>query len=246
MKKILLTFSVLLFSIITFAQTEPDTTVTDFSRGKRDKLKREDFVVSELFCDFWQNLPTQPDVMKSKTLNRGYNAYAMYDNPLGKSNISLAFGVGITINNLYSNAMPFEVLDSTGNVTGKTEFLNIPDNIKYKNNKMTLFYVDVPFEIRIRTKNAGDNFKFNIGVKAGYMLQSHTKYEGDRFDNIAGKIKYKEYNIPNIEKLKYGVTARIGYGKYNVSVYYSLSKLFTAAKGPEMYPISVGIALTPF
>jgi len=229
-----------------YAQTELDTIITDITYNDKSKLKKEDFLISEFFSDIWQNTPTQPASLKPKLINRGYNAYAMLDNPIMNSNFSFAFGIGISIHNLYSNCIPTEVLDTSGKPTGVTEFLAIPDNIKYKKNKLSLFYTDIPLELRFRTKNSSNNFKIAAGFKVGYLLQSHIKYEGDRFDNIEGTIKYKEYKIANIETLRYGVTGRIGYGRYNLNVYYALTNLFAEGKGPEMYPISVGLAVTPF
>jgi len=249
MKKILLSSIALLFAAILFAQTEPDTVTTelvikDFTKGK---MAKEDYFISDIFTDFWQNTPTSPDVLKPKTINRGYNAYFMNDNPIGNSNFSFAIGLGVSVHNMYSNCIPFEKRDSLNNPLGETEFVEIPGNIDYKKNKMTLFYGDIPLELRFRTKNSGDKFKIALGVKAGYLIQSHTKYIGDRLDNLKGTIKYKEFNIPNIEKLRYGVTARIGYGKFNISGYYALTSLFDKGKGPEdMFPISVGVAVTPF
>jgi len=241
MKNLFLALIAFLITSLSYAQTEPDTTITDFT--KPDKLKKEDLIIIEAYTDIWQNTPA---VLKTKTLNRGYNFYFLNDNPLGKSNFSIAYGIGVSAQNMYSNCMPFEVLDTAGAATGKTEFIMIPDNIKYSKNKLTLFYADIPVEFRFRTMNAKDNFKIAIGFKAGYLVQSHTKYKGDRLDNIAGTIKYKVFDIPNIEKLRYGVTARIGFGRYNISGYYSLTTLFGSGVGPEMFPISVGIAVAPF
>lgn len=246
MRKLIVIAILFAYMAPAMAQTEPDTVVTDYSRQPKDKLKKEDFFISDIFTDVWQNTPTQPDPLETKTLNRGYNAAFMLDNPLGNSNFSLAIGLGISVHNMYSNAMPFEKMDTAGNMLGETEFLKIPDNISYSKNKLTLFYTDIPVEIRFRTKNVSDNFKVAVGFKAGYLMQSHTKYQGDRLDNIKGDIKFKQYDIPNIEKLRYGVTARIGYGRFNVTGYYSLTTLFAKDKGPEMFPISVGVAVTPF
>jgi hypothetical protein len=57
-------------------------------------------------------------------------------------------------------------------------------------------------------------------------------------------VKFKD--VPNIEKLRYGVTARVGWKFINLMGFYSLTDLFTKDKGPEIYPISIGISLMPF
>ena len=246
MKNLLFTVVLFFIAIVTYAQSESDTTITDLSHTGNNKLKKDDFNINEFFTDIWQKTPSQPDNLKTKAINRGYNVYFMMDNPLGKSNISIAYGIGVSVHNMYSNCMPVDVLDTALKPIGKTEFRAIPENIKYENNKITLFYGDIPLELRFRTKKTPNNFKFAIGFKVGYLLQSHIKYEGDRLDNIKGTIKYKTYDIPNIEKLHYSVTARLGFGRYSISGAYSLTTLFKGDKGPEMFPISVGIAVTPF
>ena len=53
-------------------------------------------------------------------------------------------------------------------------------------------YVDVPLEIRFKTKADAQNqsFKFAVGFKGGYLVNSHTKYK-----DSGGKIKI--YDIKN-------------------------------------------------
>ena len=76
------------------------------------------------------------------------------------------------------------------------------------------------------------------------LISSHTKYvgEGMSFGTYQDKMKVKHYSVPNINKFRYGVTARFGYGPFNLIAYYSLSKLFEDNLGPELTPISVGIS----
>ena len=64
---------------------------------------------------------------------------------------------------------------------------------------------------------------------------------GSNFD-----VTQKTTDVRNLESIRFGPTLRIGYDWFNISAYYSLSKFFVKDKGPEMYPISVGITFTPF
>ncbi len=193
-----------------------------------------------IFTDIWQN---KPDSMNIKTLNRGINIFGMYNIPIKESNFSLAVGMEICTHNLYSDSRPD--IDSSGNTFfTKISKIAVNDKDNYKKNKLTVSFFDIPVELRLKTKN---EFRFAVGFKAGIKLNEHTKYKGD--DYINGKddeIKFKEYNISNLETYRYCITGRIGYKWLNLTACYSLSKLFKKDKGPDMYPISVGISLIPY
>ncbi len=250
MKKILL---MLVGCFLVFAASAQDK--EDIKKGTFGKLTQADRVVFNIFTDIWMNVPG--DSMSVKKINRGADFYIMKEFPFGKSNFSFAVGLGVGCNNLYSNAMPVKsfTLDTLGvkNYDGTTVFKKIPSfspdgkqEINFKNNKFTTVFLDIPLEFRYRMKN--NAFKIYLGGKIGLMLSNHTKYNGDNYneDYPTGNIRFKEYKIANVEKYRYGVTARIGWKWIQVYGYYSLSKLFKKDKGPDMYPISVGLTISPY
>jgi hypothetical protein len=222
-------------------------------KGALSVLTQSDRIVFNIYSDIWMNAPTGS--MTIKKINRGADFYLMKEFPFGKSNFSFALGLGIGCHNLYSDATPGYALDSNGAkiFDGSTVFTKIPDSsldkkqpINWKNNKFTQVYLDIPLEFRYRLKN--NAFKVYLGGKVGLMLSNHTKYNGDDYtENYpTGNIRIKEYKIPNVQKFRYGLTARIGWKWIQVYGYYSLSKLFIKDKGPEMYPISVGLTISPY
>jgi hypothetical protein len=187
-----------------------------------------------LFNDFWLNPPTD---MKVRAINQGVQVFGTYNMPFGKSNFSFAIGVGISIHNLYWNYR-FQG-DSVS-----FQFVKIEDSLDYKRSKLTMPYVEVPLEFRLKTNN---KISVGIGFKVGYMVYAHAKYVGDDYlFNSANTLKASFKGIQNIEKFAYGPTLRLGYKWFNVSGYYSLSSVFQKGKGPDMYPISVGFVLMPF
>ena len=218
----------------------------------KPKLTQTDVVRMDIFSDIWMNLPSDT-TMKPKQINRGVNIAYMRDFPFGRSNFSLGLGVGISCHNLYSNGQPGRefTYDSNGTIqyTGKTVFFKIPskvgnEEIDVKNNKLTTVFAEIPLEFRYRTRN--NQFKLYIGGKFGMLLSSYNKYHGDDFRNDpANTIRIKEYKVYNIETYHYGLTLRIGWKYVQAYGYYSLSHLFKKGKGPEMYPISVGLTFTP-
>lgn len=223
MKRILaLTLSLLLI-VPVFSQEEepPKSTKKKFNFG------------IDLFSDIWQDTPEN---LELKTVNKGASIFGMYNYQFGKSNFSFAFGVGIGSHNLYNNSFVNELNDSTF-------FTKIPDSIDYKKNKVSLTYLDVPFEFRLKTKG---KFRMALGFKAGMLINKHTKYKGDDPMGGSGETILKSTRVKSLESFRYGPTFRIGYKWFNVMAYYQLSNLFKPDKGPEMAPISVGISLMPF
>ncbi|MEI6852949.1 MAG: outer membrane beta-barrel protein [Bacteroidota bacterium] len=250
MKKILL---IALGCFLVYSANAQDK--EDVKKGTFGKLTQADRLVFNIFSDIWMGAPT--DSMSIKKINRGADFYVMKEFPFGKSNFSFALGLGVGCNNLYSNAMPVKSfsLDSLGAKVydGKTVFTKIPSfspdgrqPINFKNNKFTQVYLDIPLEFRYRMKN--NAFKFYLGGKVGLMLSNHTKYNGDDYtENYpTGTMRIKEYKIANVSKYRYGITARIGWKWIQVYGYYSLSKLFKKDLGPDMYPISVGLTISPY
>lgn len=232
MKKITLIIVSLFFAVSINAQDAQDVS------GAAKKLPKGERLLIGVYQDMWQDMPNDIDL---RTINQGFTVSTMFDFPIKSSNFSLAPGIGVGVHNLFSDAMIPANSDST-------VFSPIPDSISYDNNKLTLSYLDVPFEIRYRTKHEkkSKQFKIAIGGKVGLLLASHTKYKGDSFAEKNTKVKQKEFDIDNTENLRYGLTFRVGRGVWNLFGYYSLSKVFKDEKGPEIYPISAGIMLTPF
>jgi len=233
MKKLLLILSVIFISVNAFSQNEQNssTKITGkFSSG------------IDVFTDIWQGVP---DSISVKPFNLGTSLYVLYGDQIGKSNLSYAIGLGITAHNLKSNAL-IEV--DTSNNLSVSKFYKIPskvngESISYKRNKLSVVYLDIPMELRYKTKN---DMKFALGFKLGFLVGSHTKYKGDDLDGGTESHKIKQSDVKNLESMNYGITGRIGYKWINLTGYYSLANIFKKDKGPEVYPISIGIALRPF
>lgn len=201
------------------------------------KLDTRDRLIFEFTHDRWLNKPDEVDI---KWYSRGFATYLMYDIALGKSpNLSVAPGFGIATYNVFNNSLISKDTD------GKTIFTQIPDSIDYKKNKLVTSYLDVPLEIRMRTKpNSKNNksFRLAVGARVGLLINGHTKYKGKDLTGGNSDVKFKNLLVPNINKFRYGLSGRIGYGNINVFGYYSLSPLFEKDKGPEINQFSVGIS----
>ncbi|HUH73421.1 MAG TPA: porin family protein [Chitinophagales bacterium] len=213
----------------------------DFVEFKKDINKAKDRLVMDFSYDMLLNLP---DSIKTKGFSRGFNIYFTYDIVLGKSRFSVAPGIGIGNNNYF---MKYAVSsDSLG-----TYFNKIDSDVAVKKSKIALSYIDIPLELRFRSapNKKGSSWKLAAGFKAGLMIQNKWKYKGEaitnRGESIANNsenVKFKNFDIENVNKFRYGVMVRGGYGIVNLFAYYSLSDVFND-KGPRMTPLSFGITI---
>ncbi|MCD4744763.1 MAG: PorT family protein [Bacteroidales bacterium] len=210
-----------------------------FSQVVSEETKRKFSTGIDIFTDLWQELP---DGVSTRTINQGVNIFGMYNIPFGKSNFSIAIGIGLSTHNFYSNSF----IDDT---SGTSYFYKIPNKaannkfIGYKKNKLSVTYIDIPLEFRLKTKS---KFRVALGFKGGILLCSHTKYKGDDLIDGDDLVIMKMSKIKNIDTYRYGPTFKIGYKWMNFMTYYSLSNIFRKDKGPDIYPISIGITLMPF
>ncbi len=196
-----------------------------------------DRLIVTLFSDAWQNVP---EGMELTSIQRGVNIKLMQDMPLGRSQFSLAAGLGITSHNLYSDHL-YTTINSG-------DFGFMPIAVDYKKNKLSMNYLEVPVQLRYRSRNLPKSFRIYAGFEAGYLINAHTKYEGKSImDSSSGRTtKFKEHKLGMMEDWRMNLSAMVGYGSVNFSVAYSLSSIFEGAQVSDMQPISLGVSLILF
>lgn len=200
----------------------------------------EEQIIFNFYHNTFTSLP-KDFVMSPKSA--GIDLYLMKD-IFGKNYpVSFAGGIGISVQNYKNNSMLISTSDSL-------YFEKIPDTVSYRKNKFSTVYVDIPIEFRLRTRPLVKkrNLKIAFGFKVGYNIQRYTKYDGDNYLGITNydKVKYKVYDIKNFLPYRYGVFTRLGYGKFSLSAYYSLTPLFETDKAMEIIPFNIGLSITLF
>lgn len=201
------------------------------------------FIVT-VFTDLWQNTP---DGMDTRFLQQGVSLKAMQDMPLGRSSFSLAAGLGFTSHNLYSDH-----LFNHDSYHGGYRFTPITND--YDRNKLSLNYLDIPVQIRYRSRGLDRNFRFYAGIKAGYLVNAHTKYVGQVAEGLSHgwapgstrDVKFKEHKLENINKFRTSLTGMVGYGSINLSLSYMLTRVFENNHTEDMFPFSLGISVILF
>jgi hypothetical protein len=107
-----------------------------------------------------------------------------------------------------------------------------------KKNKLSCEYVGIPLMLRYETNPRDEDKSFHIaaGGFGEYLLGAHTKIKNTSND------KAKQHDDFNLNRFRYGVTARVGYAWINLFVNYSLSTLFEKDIEPDLKPVSAGLA----
>jgi len=202
-----------------------------FSQVISEEAKRKITIGADFFTDIWQGAPSDMDL---RTINQGFNIFGMYNFQLAESNSFFSVGLGIDNHNMYSNTRIESVRADT------VVFVPITEN--YKRSKVNLTYVSIPMEFKVKLKSG---VKFGAGFKIRYLLSSKDKYFGN-MESEGGQVNIKRKTIFATEEYAYGFTLRVGYKSFNLFGYYQISNIFQQGKGPEMYPISVGLTIAPF
>lgn len=195
---------------------------------------------------FWENsheMRTNP--WKSAT----FNIYYTYPVRLGESRFSFNPGIGVG-NEKFGFEDDVSFLDSS-NITVLKPVLDLPRFENAGSVKLTQFvtnYIDFPMEFRVHTRKNDHkrSWYLALGGKIGINFDAKTKIKYTEF----GKNKtYKDIYHFNVNSFRYGAVGRLGFGPFNVWVYYSGTKLFRGNKTKDMINPSMwsfGISLATF
>lgn len=194
--------------------------------------------------DTWLDLP---EGVELRPYSPGLSAYILTDYDLSKSAFSFAWGYGFSSHNVHSNG---EFVTDTVGIEAFSNFETFDPGYSFQKNKLSCNYLEIPIELRIRTgkrkerdtwefqadpESVGPQFNMAIGARIGYAINVHTKTIDEH-----GKRKF--YGVEQFQPLRYGLTARVGFGSLAVCGFYSLTPIIQEGKGTELVPVSVGIA----
>ncbi|MBK9192430.1 MAG: outer membrane beta-barrel protein [Crocinitomicaceae bacterium] len=183
---------------------------------------------------YWNSWLGEPGGTTTAFYALGHNINLMFDIPFTKKSVfGMALGLGYS-HFCVRHDGDFTFMTSTGGeeytslslYTGPDRWIN-----------RTVFnFVEVPFEIRIRTARERGKFKFYPGFKAGFMVENYHKWR-------VGSAEYKEFNFPDLNRIHYGPTLRIGFDNIMLFGYYDMTTLFTSDLSNKLQLFSVGISV---
>jgi len=149
-----------------------------------------------------------------------------------KQRLGLVTGVGFKWNN-FKFRNTHTVLSSDSTVL---KFEEKPE-VNGKMSKLTTWYLMIPLLIEFQIPTHGKEFYLSAGVEGGLKLSAHTKIKTN------DDKKFKDKSDFFTTSLDYRLTARLGYGNFGIYGAYSMMPLFEKNKGPELYPVAVGVSL---
>ena len=188
-----------------------------------------DFSMSRPPAESWMDLNT------GKSWNVNFNVHQKSFGLIG-NRFGLVTGVGLEFNNYQFDGYNSIEKDIDGITVSRDLSALAPDK-----SKLTVTYLNIPLlvEVQIGPEKRRKRMYLSGGVIGGLKLGSHTKYV---YRDEGKREKVKNRDDFNINALRYGLTLRAGYGGASVyAVYYPVS-FFEKNKGPELYPVSIGLA----
>jgi hypothetical protein len=162
---------------------------------------------------------------------------AQFSLGFGTSHAGILTGIGLEFNNYF-----FDRDNTITEVNDRVVEFNLPD-VNVTKSKLASTFLRIPLILEaqfprvIRAKRVF----LSGGLITGLKLGSKTKVV---YKDGSGKNRDKIRDDFNISPLRYGLTARIGYGNLNVFGDYYFTPMFVADKGPELYPFSLGLSVT--
>lgn len=224
-------------------KNDSDNSGWDFKHKNNDRFKGHlfgiEFGFNGFLSDFWTtSLPPADSYMD---LNTGKSTYWNFNFPSLSLGISRHFGIvtGIGINfNYYRFDGNNSITKDDNGVIGP---LYPEPGITYSKSKLYTTYASLPFILEGQIPvSHGNTINLGAGVIGAVKLGSHTKvvyYTG-------GKEKAKDKDDFSLNVLRWGATARVGYGCFQVYSTCYFTPLFEQGKGPELYPYEIGLAFT--
>ncbi len=173
------------------------------------------------------------DLNTGRSINVNINIFD-YGIGFGTDMFGLGTGLGFEFSNYFFDANNTIMKNQDGVV------INNPIAVDVTKSKLTTTFVTVPLYLEVQFPRHGDRVFIQGGIVGGAKIGSHTKIV---FREDGRKEKEKVRDDFNLNSLRYGLTARIGYDNWNLYANYYLMPLFEENKGPELYPFNIGLAL---
>lgn len=149
--------------------------------------------------------------------------------------IGFVTGLGLNFNNYK--------FDGNNNIQkGSNGIIEILDPAgQLEKSKLATIYLDLPFLLEIQIPVDNNHLNVSAGPIGAIKIGSHTKMVYKDGPTVKANGDF------SLNMLRYGGTARVGYGNFQLYGTYYLTPLFQNAKGPagyDLYPFEIGFALT--
>ena len=243
MRKLLSTALALCLVSAAFAQT--DSTITPKARMTTRASKTDgggDHFMIHIGPTSWTN---KPHSINTSGFPRSLNVYLMMDFPF-KTNThwSVGLGPGISTDNIFFEKTYIGLKDNTPTL----RFDDVSDTNHFKKYKLATAYLELPVELRYRfnASNPNGGVKLALGARVGTLLSSKVKGKTlqNRAGNDIGDYTSKEKSNRFVNKNRLSVMGRVGIGHFSVFATYSITPVFREGLGPDVRPLTIGLAIS--
>ena len=180
------------------------------------------------------------DLNTGKSWNMNVN-FAQYSINFVNDQFGLVTGLGLEWN-YYRFDNDNSVQKDANGIIEEVDLSVTEPTWNIEKSKLSTTYATLPILLEVHTsKSQSKGVVFSAGAIGGLKLGSNTKIV---YKENGDKNKEKTKDDFNMSPFRYGVHARIGVGDWLIYGTYYFTSLFEKNKGPELYPISVGIALS--
>jgi len=187
----------------------------------------------------WLTWLGKPDSNKVKALSHNFSVYVTYPLQLGKSKINFVPGLGISVDNIYTNSRP--KMDSART---KVWLAPIASSISYKNSKETFTYLTVPVAFYYNAKGNSKSWKASLGFRFNYLIGSDSKYKGN--DVLGNAEKIKTLNFPFANRYRLDASFTLGYDFIYFVANYGFTSYIASGMGPQFQPLTFGVGVVGF
>lgn len=223
----------LLLAFLCVMQVEAQTD-RDPKTKRSSYIKPDGFLLLDVHFGSFAN-PT-PD-MQSEVGIPWFNVYAFHNHRLNQANtLFFAWGLGFSNYCHHLNGQFSQPFEGTEHTNGDGLFFApFPETYNYQRNRISAHYIEIPLEFRFRSAHRNP-FRLSIGGTVGYALNSFTTTVDD--DG-----KRRIYDVPGLNALRYGLTGRMGVGRFSAFGFYSLNNFLKTVQTLDLVPVTFGVSI---
>jgi hypothetical protein len=214
----------------------------DKSETKKKKFKGHwtgvEFGINNFVNDKFSMIRTEGEEFMDLNTGRSWNFnwnVKQYSIGFGTNRFGLVTGLGLEFNGYHFDG-DNNIQELDGNVVTKDDY---PSSLSKSKLKTTFLRMPLLIELQLLNAKRSKRIYISGGVIGGLKLGSHSKVI---YKVEGNKQKDKIRDDFNINPLRYGLTARIGYRALNLYGNYYLTPFFEKDNGPELYPFSIGLS----
>lgn len=152
-------------------------------------------------------------------------------------NSAFVTGLGFNFNNYRFDGDSINIQkDNQGDIVKKS----LNERVEKSKFKMTYITIPLLYEIQFPMGEKGKPLYISAGIIGGIKIGSTAKVVKNN-----GSTDIREDDL-NLSPFRYGIQLRAGYRGLNLFATYNPVPLFEKGKGPELYPVELGLMLLNF